>query len=437
MRYLILIITIVASLFLSSCEKDGKILFDAEIPKENITFTAMAGAAEMNYILPDNPEIAYIEVRYKDYKGKLIKIRGSYVAQKIYLPGFIDNTQNIPIEIYLIDRSNNYSEPIQMEFDVHESAPSLLLKNVEVIPYWSGFKVKYNIDDQAEGFLHINYIGMNRMTQELDTIFIETIPIVEGEQVLDYEGYANKETESTTVIISAETKRGDSAGKKVFENVDAIMTSKFPSSNIMLYSGSSAEDEQWNVGWKYLFDEDTKGYKYLEAKGDSEWSDYGYSFVSGKFAVPGDWVFDLGESVVLSGVKLYTALNYGTSRPWRHFMRNTMSMTPNKFKVYGSNDTEDPDSWVELGSFYENVNTPVENRWSWRSHRSAEKYENLSSIENVDPCYISVSFEISDNSYRYIKLYVEELYQYDAAGNDENYYDLFSIQEFEVYAKDN
>ncbi len=432
--YLILLLLPV----LWACEDDDTKAFNATIPKENIEFEALPGAAKMTYKLPANVGAHYIQARYQDFKGESLTVKGSHLNNELYLPGFIEETNNIPIEIMLLDGYGNVSEPMNMSFSVKRSAASFLLDNIEIGEYWEGFKIEYSAPENATGFLHVNYLGISEVLGgKLDTLFIETIPITEGTSTKNFPDYADIKEKATTVVIVTENDRGDLAGKRVFKNVPAAIKEKFNSTSINLLDGSSYESETVRSGWKYMFDGDTKGMQFF--KGTQEIQNKGgYAFVSKNSAIPGDWVFDLGESRILAGMKMFARLASSVFYPSPYYDWYPAFMAPSSFKLYGSQDY-DPDtkegSWDELGEYHENRAEDWKNWWCARAYHRNDLYT-VDNVEDAEPCFVELSFDISDQAYRYLKLEVNEVFKYEGA-YDYNRYNKVSFQELEIFVKQN
>ena len=425
-----------------SCKKDNEVVFNASIDKNNITFVPMPGGAEMYYTLPNNAEIFYIQAKYTDFKGEKIIVTGSYLNNTITLNGFIDEQDNIPVEIVLLDNKGNRSAPQNMEFSVLKSAAKAIFDDIEVGEYWAGFQVKYTAPEKTKGFIHIGYIGINPLTKKLDTLLLKTSPILANENKLKFMDKADKETFTTDVVVWTEDYRGNIVHKEVYLDVPAAASELMNPDNFE-FEGSSYESASDFLGnnietsKNYLFDGDKNGVARIQ----NSYSDFigsltagCYSFLSEKFAVPGEWILDIKEEKTLASVKLFCPLN--TNVGWPGDIISPDAFLPNHAKIYASNDKI---NWVELAEFHEYITTEPERRWCYPSVDENNIYVTKETLEEAEPCYISFDFDYSQNQYRYIKIEILETFKKEenigAITIPFNEYKQVLLSEIEVHVK--
>ena len=152
MKNTILILLLIFGLF--ACE-DNDSYFDASIPQENVSFEAIPGGAIMRYTLPENTDIFAVRAEYEDYKGKkMIKI-ASYAYDSLVLDGFNEARNNVPVRVSLLNQSNEASKAMEFTFNTQDSGPVAFFNNIEVLPYWDGFQVKYKVPCAATGLCNV------------------------------------------------------------------------------------------------------------------------------------------------------------------------------------------------------------------------------------------------------------------------------------------
>lgn len=429
MKKIVLLAIIICALF--ACDKETEVL-DVSISNENISFTAIPGGSVLDYTLPDDENIFVIQAKYKDRFGNDQIVKGTYLNSSIKLGGFIEEESDIPVEVSLMGTDGSVSKSINTSFSVLESATLTFFRNVEVSTYWYGFKLKYEVPDVTQGFLHVGKIDTNPYTGKLDTLLIETKTILPGKNELTYTNHANSEN-MTDVVLWTEDFKGNKVKKQVFDNVIATTDIKIdprPEDQPLLHfslDGSFEENDNWSVGPDYLFDGDTKGIGRLEDSHAFK------SFVSRKDAVPGDWILDLKEEKTVSRMFFYSPVG---RMPKVYYNWYHVSLLPNDITVYASNNKDaSPEEWVELGSYYEPASNPIASRWC-SALEPYLKVESRDKIERADPIYLELTFDVSEDKYRYYKIHVEEVFRGKTAdgeiGNPEN---RFMIQELEVYEK--
>ena len=101
---------------LTSCKDDAE-LFSVEISPEQFEFTPVMGGAEMKYVLPDDPEIIAINVRYNDAYGNPILKSGSSTTDCLTLTGFNEASTGNHAMVSFLRRNNQESEPYEVTFN--------------------------------------------------------------------------------------------------------------------------------------------------------------------------------------------------------------------------------------------------------------------------------------------------------------------------------
>lgn len=102
-------------LLLAGCSKDklGPIEKDGTAPGV-ITISqveTLAGAAKITYSLPADPDLLYVQAKYKTREGGTIEFKSSYYNNAITVEGFAD-TLNYDVELRAVDKSGNLSAPV-------------------------------------------------------------------------------------------------------------------------------------------------------------------------------------------------------------------------------------------------------------------------------------------------------------------------------------
>ena len=96
MRNILLLLLIIG---LWACDDDKSGFVVAELPDNAFSFKPMSGGAVMHYILPEDPGIVGIRVRYKDEYGKDMLRAASSTCDSVKLVGFNKATSNIPAQV--------------------------------------------------------------------------------------------------------------------------------------------------------------------------------------------------------------------------------------------------------------------------------------------------------------------------------------------------
>ena len=442
MKNTFLILLFILGLF--AC-KDDETYFDASISRENIRFKAIPGGAVMYYTLPENTDIFAVRAEYKDYNGKQMTKVGSYAYDSLVLDGFNEARSSVPVKISLLNQSNETSKALELTFDTENSGPVAFFENIEVLPYWDGFQVKYEVPGAATGLCNVFFIGTNPMTKELDTLLLETFAIEAGKNV-KYFPLAQRR-EANTVVLKTEDFRGNVAMQKVYEGITSYNVEKLDSKEFEWldpFNLSVENDNQgYMLGCKYLFDGDVKGSRKWTFQ--ESWGSAGsapanmYTFVAGPFGVntpenPKYFILDIKEAKQVSSIRMYAMLNLPNMTkpaPYVFVYGNTL---PNWVTIYASNDKDDPGSWVQIGNFYQSPTIAVP--WIQRAADvdANSRIKTMAELDAADPCYLTVNFSEENPFYRYFKIEFNGVFK-DIASWTSNSTEYVTLHEVEVYGK--
>ncbi|WP_294140146.1 DUF4959 domain-containing protein [uncultured Sanguibacteroides sp.] len=438
MKHILFLLAILLTVF--ACKEDSPIAFDVTMPKEDIRFKTLPGGAMMYYRLPPDPEIFAINIRYVDCRGYEVLKVGGYGSDSLLIDGFNEARQKVSARVSLVNNRNEESVPFEVTFDTKDSAPYAFFETAEVSSYWGGFEVIYDAPERVSGMAHVFYVGTNPLTQQEDTLLLKSFPINKGGDTLRFQ--LQQDRAMNTVVIRTEDYRGYRVKQKVWKEVESFYSEKWNLSEENFFAGNlSVENEEAKTGVKYLFDGDTKGKQRLKVRREAEV----YTYLAGPNAQGMPFIIDLKEEKIPASIRMYGMLNLGIyfargggeplGTVWNSVYTNKL---PCEVTVYAGNEKEgNPGSWTKIGYFYQHPETEEGDRWSWPcSNRNFEgRMETLEMLAVVDSAYIEVLFSANPTRYRYIKLIVNDTFEYYYPGVDENNDKYVSIQELEVYVK--
>lgn len=458
MRYLLYIA--LSLTFLISCEKDKKIVFGVDVPKDQLHFKPVPGGAVMHYALPKSKEIYAINIYYTDEQGEYVRVSGSYLSDSLVLTGFTVARNDIKGKVTLEDRDQNESNSIDVSFNTDDSGTVSFFKGLKIDPHWSGFRLEYNGQPNTKGLAHVFYKGVNPLTQQPDTILLETFPIVEGVEVKYYD--LKKGGNFNDVIISTQDNRGYIAKQQTFPKIESLLQKKIKYGDDYSFEdpfGLSQNADKPKLGVEFLFDGDTKGVKAFDRESNDP---IYYTFAAGPNALseegnPKYFVLDLKSEMQVSNIRMHSMLDVRYFPPiyemgnlnlysdiWNN---NYPTVLPCHVKAYGSNDVGDvmqDKNWVELVTYFQNAETAVTDRWSKKSAENGTASYIIKQVENLEQeedLYLTLNFPAKLAKYRYIRLDVlDTFYRYRLDFNPpyDKYNDkkYFSINELEVFVED-
>lgn len=434
-------IILIFCLFGSCSDNDGDI-FEVAMPQKIADFEPRPGGAMMRYYLPTDSEVQAIHIRYRDFRGKEVHLTGSYACDSLEIIGFNEAQRGVPASVTISNRANVESDPVEVTFDTQDSGPVAFFQDVKVESGWNGFNVSYQVPESVKGLAHVFYLGKNPLTNEPDTILLTSFQIQKGGDTLSFP--LKQFNETNTVVIRTEDFRGYMVKEQTWENIAAYKMAQLGRENFDVYDpeGLSIEDdEEGKVGIEYLFDGSTKGEKTFGERSRTTFHTYlAGPQVAGKTL----FILDFKEAREIAAVRLYAWLNvqrsalqsdkktfYGAI--WRGQYQNRL---PCDVTLYASNDKDNESSWKEIGHFKQSKDLDMSIRWCSKTHGyGGGTISSLSSLEAADAQYMSFDFPPGSESYRYVKVVVNELFNhmYPSYTNEGGY---VTLEECEVYTKE-
>jgi hypothetical protein len=424
MRKLIYILFIFA--FFSACQDDDA-NFETDV-LETVTFDPIPGGAVMRYKLPADDAIFWLKVRYTDAEGNRILRVGSYASDTVTIIGFNEAREGVEAEVTLCNAQNVETKPTIFKFNTLNSGPVEFFEGARVEPYWNGFRVIYEENKNASGFAHVLYAGKDPMTKEPDTLLIETVPIKQEGDTINFSLALG--SSSNTVVIRTEDYRGYMIKQQVWKDVESYSINKldpktfdFSAQNPFLI----IENDGFKMGKKYLFDGETKGMEAFTS--GASVNDTFYTFLAGPNAVGEPFILEFGEAETPAFLRIYGMLNvfFLSNMPNNYYwVGATYALRlPQIVNVYVSNDKM---TWEKLGHF-EDSSTDALQSWVRRCCGLAADLmlKSVDEIEAAEPAYLTVAFPPSEKKWRYMKIVVDKVF------NDTGNY--VTMQELEVYVK--
>ncbi len=105
-------------------------------PITEYTVTPINGGATITYTIPNDPDIMYVMAEY-ERNGKFFTDKSSIFKNELTLEGF--HKQNlVKAKIYKVNRDNQKSAPVSIEFEPLESIVSMAQKTFELMPGFGG-----------------------------------------------------------------------------------------------------------------------------------------------------------------------------------------------------------------------------------------------------------------------------------------------------------
>jgi hypothetical protein len=132
-----------AGLWIMSCNEDkvGQPPQDSVPPSPvfNVQVEELPGGAMLMYELPNEPDISYVKGEFL-FQGEKRVVRSSIYANYLIVEG-LGSIEPVEITLYLVDHSENVSEPVTKTFTPQRPPIESILESVKLVPDFSGCNV--------------------------------------------------------------------------------------------------------------------------------------------------------------------------------------------------------------------------------------------------------------------------------------------------------
>ncbi len=429
-------------IFSLSCQKEAEIFnIDISAEKLNLRFEPISGGAVMRYDLPNNNEIFSINIRYEDVLGKQATRTASYNSDSLIIIGFNEAVKSVKGEVVLLDREKKQSEVINVTFDTKTNDLISVIDESKVAQHWGGFSVEYDAPWGVNGFMHVLYAGTNPLTNEPDTLLVESFAMRPEDDIRKYP--LEKGGQTNTIILRVE-QEGYIVKERIVKDVPSLESEKLDGKSITFHDPLNLviDMPKAHIGVKYLFDGELTG----AIRNKFEYPDWNnnemFTFVAGPFANESHYILEFAEPKELASIRIYGMLNLRyfpnshsepvTGHIWQG---NYAVWLPCGMKIFVSNDINAADDkWEEVASFSESRTEPIENRWCYRSYNgwgSKHELESLAEVKAAEPQSKSLEFLADGRTWKYLKFQVtlpDGTKQWATS-------EYFTLHELEVYVK--
>lgn len=362
-------ITMVA-LYFSSCEEkeNGPLVEGFGTPDvvRNVKVENLPGAARVSYTLPSDPGMLYVEAEFRDDRGKVKRVKSSAFKSHVLLEGF-GKAKEYEVNLYSVSKSEERSSPVQVT--VNPSTPPVYLSaaSLETVRAFGGVAFKFKNEFKMEYVFHTLVKDEEGTWTEHDRYYSGA----ETENVAF--NVRNLKAEPTDFAFFLQDKWGNYSDT-IYQNITPLYEEEL---NKDLWKDADLMDDfneplysplyqLWTPGEKTYFFQDHRDYP--------------------EKAVMPTWVtIDLGKEYILGRMNTEMVQHAAS---WKFG-----SCTPRNFEIWASNEaTTDWNKWDFLGKF-------EMARPSGRGVGEPLTDDDEQIIKDGH----DFDFELSDQSYRYIR----------------------------------
>lgn len=117
-------------------------------PIEVDQITPINGGATITYKLPNDPNLLYVMAEY-ERNGKMFTEKSSVHKNMLTIEGF--NTMGkVPFRLYMVNKQEQRSEPIELEFEPLESLISIARNSLKMVPGFGGIVADWSNPKKTE-----------------------------------------------------------------------------------------------------------------------------------------------------------------------------------------------------------------------------------------------------------------------------------------------
>lgn len=285
-------------------------------PVSKVSVTPLPGGAELNYHLPDDADLFYVEAQWQTPTGTR-DAKSSFYDNTLTIDGFGD-TSVYSVRLYAVDRGENKSEPVTV--DVRPLLPPVLaVKNsIEVLQDFGGIQV--NFDNKHEANVVI-YVLTNDSTGALTTVKTFYTSMPEGH--FSVRGFSPVERKFAIYLRDEWNNLSDT----LYSTVTPLFEEQLDKSKFKVYRLPG--DAPAGYGWVMtrLWDGSTDGSNgFHTANMGTDDNPSGF---------PHHFTFDLGTKAKLSRFKFW-------QRPGAFLYAHG---NYKEFEIWGSNSPDQDGSW--------------------------------------------------------------------------------------------
>ncbi|MDP4277218.1 MAG: DUF4959 domain-containing protein [Bacteroidota bacterium] len=114
----------------------------------NVTYTALAGGAKFNYVLPPDNDLSYVKAEYYVNGVKKSAISSQYNTT-LTVEG-LPEKKEYNVDLYCVDKSGNVSKPTRVTILPEESPVKVMRESLKCTADFGGFRIDYENPSKSE-----------------------------------------------------------------------------------------------------------------------------------------------------------------------------------------------------------------------------------------------------------------------------------------------
>lgn len=143
---------------------------EAPSPVRDVAYVKQPGAVMLSYTLPSDPDLLYVAARYTNKQGKQHEFKASYFTNILFVEGFGD-TDTYSVDVYAVDRSENYSEPVRIQVTPDTPPVQAAYESLEIVPDFGGMTFSFNNEARADLTIYVSTPNVDNEMANAETFY--------------------------------------------------------------------------------------------------------------------------------------------------------------------------------------------------------------------------------------------------------------------------
>ena len=329
-------ILLLAAFAFTACNEE---VLDTTAPGKvtDISYTPTNGGAILTFTAPDDDDLLYVKAVYTNSLGKEVFKVTSHYGDSIEIDGFKEATPQ-KIKLYAVDRSNNHSEPAEIEVTPMKSFIYLVQESIQMKEQLGGVRITWENPDQKTVFVYVNFTKAGKTYERiLSSALSDPVLMIRG---LDPEEYS--------FSVTVEDFNGNKTDKMDVGTYRPLLEQKIDKSTWKVLQNLSVDGDKYEGTLASFWDDvvDTK-----ESAADNSYFIINRDDNGGMLKWPLDIVVDLNKTVVVNRFVVWqrafayvNAEQNGVSTDYCYYKEENM-------KSFSVSVSTDKLTWNSLGTF--------------------------------------------------------------------------------------
>ncbi len=329
-------ILLLAAFAFTACNEE---VLDTTAPGKvtDISYTPTNGGAILTFTAPDDDDLLYVKAVYTNSLGKEVFKVTSHYGDSIEIDGFKEATPQ-KVKLYAVDRSNNHSEPAEIEVTPMKSFIYLVQESVQLKEQLGGVRITWENPDRKTVFVYVNFSKAGKTYERiLSSALSDPVLMIRG---LDPEEYS--------FSVTVEDFNGNKTDKMDVGTYKPLLEQKIDKSTWKVLQNLSVDGDKWEGTLASFWDDvvDTK-----ESGSDNSYFIINRDDNGGMLKWPLDIVVDLNKTVVINRFVVWqrafayvNAEQNGVSTDYYYYKEENM-------KSFSVSVSTDKLTWTSLGNF--------------------------------------------------------------------------------------